>query len=345
MTDFEVKIASAGKTVACRNDQTVLDAFLRQRVWLPNSCNQGTCGTCKLRVLDGQIDHGQSPEYTLTTEERERGLALGCQSRPLSDLAVEPVGGLDEDDSPHFPLKDHTGTVVGLNTIARETKRLVIELDDDMDFLAGQYAELQIPHLDGPVWRQYSMANSPSDTRTIEFQIRRTEGGAATDAWIFGSMQLGDRIELRGPLGDFVLGDDEPAILLAGGTGLAPLSSMLRSAFERGGEHPIHLYHGVREQADLYDTEWLTELSHTHERFTYIPCISRGQWDGRTGYVGEALLEDFDNLRSYSGYLCGPPAMVEAGIKALKRRRMAPRRIYREKFTETIHPQSDLTLA
>ncbi|VFA95571.1 2Fe-2S iron-sulfur cluster-binding protein [Nocardia farcinica] len=342
MAEFRVTVPTAGNPVTCRDDQTILDAFLRNGVWLPNSCNQGTCGTCKLRVVAGHVDHAGSPEYTLTAAERAQGLALGCQSRPRSDLVVEPLADTT-DAVARFPLRDLTATVVSLDPIARDTRRLVLEADGELDFLPGQYAQLHVPGTE--CWRPYSMANSPARPHRLEFHIRYSDGGVAT-GWIFHGLTVGDRVELRGPLGDFVLDDaDHPLLLLAGGTGLAPLSAMLRAALERGHRSPIHLYHGVREEADLYDVEWLSELSRSHPDFHYTPCLSRGEWNGRTGYVGDAVLADFDNLRDYSGYLCGPPAMVEAAGRALKRRRMAPRRIFREKFTDAVTVGQELASA
>ena len=327
-------VSVAVDRVECRPDQPILDAFLRGSVWMPNSCNQGTCGTCKLRVVSGSVDHGRSPENTLTRAEREQGFALACQATPCGDTVVErldtaPAGTV-------HALRDLVGTVSAIEDVARDTRRVLVTLDSPLEFSAGQYVELRVPGTDHG--RQYSMANTPGESKQLEFHIRRQPGGVATDGWVFGSLSVGERVEMAGPLGDFRLDPDGegPMVLLGGGTGLAPLKAMARQALTSAPDRAIHLYHGVREESDLYDVDLFQEWERAHPGFRYVPCLSDQSWSGRSGYVTDAFVEDFDTCRGYSGYLCGPPAMVDAGVKAFKRRRMAPRRIFREKFTPVV---------
>jgi NAD(P)H-flavin reductase/ferredoxin len=336
MVDFDVRIDSLGKAVRCSGGQAVLDAFLRENVWLPHSCTQGTCGTCKLKVLSGGVEHNASPEFTLTAEERAAGLALGCQATPTADLVVEPVSEVDLDSRVvRHPLKDFSGTVVELDDIARDTRRLVVELDEPMAFNAGQYAEITVPGTE--ISRQYSMANPPSETRRLEFHVRRTPGGLASDGWVFATLRVGEQVQLSGPLGQFGMNvpGEEPAILIAGGTGLAPLKSIVQHALTTGLVPRLHLYHGGRTQQDLYDVEFFRGLEEQVEHFTYRPCLSEEDWDGAVGLVTDVVLADFSTCKGMSAYLCGPPAMVAAGVKALKRRRMAPRLIFREEFFDS----------
>ena len=327
-------VSVSADRVECRPDQPLLDAFLRGSVWMPNSCNQGTCGTCKLRVVSGEVDHGLSPEHTLTRAEREQGLALACQATPCSDTVVErldtaPAGTV-------HALRDVVGTVSAIEDVARDTRRVLVTLDSPLEFSAGQYVELRVPGTDHG--RQYSMANTPGESKQLEFHIRRQPGGIATDGWVFGSLSVGERVDMVGPLGDFRLDpeDEGPMILLGGGTGLAPLKSIVHQALTVAPDRAIHLYHGVREESDLYDVDLFQEWERAHPGFRYVPCLSDQSWSGRSGYVTDAFVEDFGTCRGYSGYLCGPPAMVDAGVKAFKRRRMAPRRIFREKFTPAV---------
>lgn len=328
-------------TLEVAPDQTILDAALRANAWIPHSCTQGTCGSCKLSVVCGRVDHRDSPEYTLTAEERERGMALACMATPCGEVTVEPIGAVDE-SIPRHPLRDHCGTVAEITEIADHTRRLVIDLDDDMAFNAGQYCELIVPSTDTTpgtvVTRQYSMANPPSEARRLEFHIKLTPGGAATERWIFSTLAVGDRLRLRGPLGQFHLVAEQtgPGILIGGGTGLAPLCSIASHALEHNLIPEIHLYHGGRRRADLYDVERFTTLAATDSRFHYHPVLSEQEWDGATGLVTDAVLADFSSCKGMSGFLCGPPPMVQAGVKALKRRRMAPRMIFREEFTPAI---------
>ncbi|MFC0447569.1 2Fe-2S iron-sulfur cluster-binding protein [Rhodococcus jostii] len=327
-------VSVAADTMECGPDQSLLDAFLRGGVWMPNSCNQGTCGTCKLRVVSGSVDHGLSPEHTLSPSEREQGFALACQATPCSDTVVERL-----DTAPTrtvHTLRDLVGTVSAIDDVARDTRRVLVTLDSPLEFSAGQHVELRVPGTDQG--RQYSMANPPGESKVLEFHIRRQPGGVATDGWVFGSMSVGERVDLLGPLGDFRLDPDDegPMVLLGGGTGLAPLKAMARQALTSAPDRAIHLYHGVREESDLYDVDLFQEWERAHPGFRYVPCLSDQSWSGRSGYVTDAFVEDFDTCRGYSGYLCGPPAMVDAGLTAFKRRRMAPRRIFREKFTPAV---------
>lgn len=331
--NYTVRIQGKNSDITVAEDQSILDAALRANEWLPHSCTQGTCGTCKLKVLCGEVRHNESPEYTLTTDERAEGLALGCMATPCSDLTVEPIGGAGDDGIPHFPLRDYQGTVTVLEDIAANTRRLVVEVDTPMLFNAGQYVELIVPGHN--VGRQYSLANPPTETRSLEFHVKLTTGGLATDGWIFGPMQVGDRISLRGPLGQFnlVKQQDEAAILIGGGTGLAPLKSIVQHALAERLVPELYLYHGGRRQEDLYDVDFFRDLAQQHEHFHYRPALSEEQWDGAMGMVTDVVLDDFSSCKGMSAYLCGPPAMVEAAVKALKRRRMAPRLIFREEFT------------
>ncbi|SFS96726.1 NADH:ubiquinone reductase (Na(+)-transporting) subunit F [Saccharopolyspora flava] len=337
-TTHEVRIDPLDRSTRCAAGQSILESCLRDDIWLPHSCTQGTCGSCKMKVLSGEVDHRDSSEYTLTPEEREAGIALGCQATPRSALVLEPVEQVDPDDGvPRHPLRDHTGTVVGLDDIARDIRRLVVELDEPMSFNPGQYAEILVPGTGAA--RQYSMANPPSETSRLEFHVRRTPGGIATDGWMFAGLAVGERIELKGPLGDFGMpvAQEEPAILIAGGTGLAPLKSIVRHALDHDLAPELHLYHGGRSRQDLYDVEFFTDLARRHPHFGYRPCLSEEDWDGATGLVTDVVLADFQSCRGLSAYLCGPPGMVEAGVKALKRRRMAPRKIFREEFLDASH--------
>ncbi|MBO4240351.1 2Fe-2S iron-sulfur cluster-binding protein [Pseudonocardia alni] len=331
----------AGRRVTCGPDQSVLDAFLRAGAWMPNSCNQGTCGTCKVRVLSGEVDHRDSPLGTLTEDERSAGLALACQARLRSDAEVAPSGpGGGSAGRRTHPLRDLDAVVVDIEDMARDTRRVRLGLADPLAFHAGQYVELTVPG--SGARRQYSLANVADDDQALELHVRLVPGGTATDRWIFDGLAVGDRVRAAGPLGDFFLDpedDDggEPMVLIGGGTGLAPLLGIVRTALAGRPGREILLYHGVRGAADLYDLDLLARLSEAHPNVNVVPVLSHeSPPDGtfyRTGLPTDLFLDDVGSARGWSGWLCGPPAMVEAGVRAFKRRRMAPRLIHRETFT------------
>jgi phenol hydroxylase P5 protein len=334
MTSYKITVEPLGREIDCRDDQTILDACLRNGVWLPHSCTHGTCATCKAEVLDGDVDHGASSSFALMDFERDEGMLLPCCARPRSDVTIEADIDVDE-DLEIFPVQDYTGTVVSLEDIAKDTKRIVIELDRDLDFNAGQYLKFQVP--DAGVDRTYSIASLPTEKRLLEFHIRRTAGGVATDGWIFRSLAVGDQMSVSGPYGRFVLhvGDDRPAVLVAGGTGLAPIKSMIRHALENNAyDGHLTLYQGARTQEWLYDVEEFQRLEREYpDSFTYRPCLSEETAEGFSSGLVTAVIEmENDTLRGYAGYLCGPPPMVDAALKTLMGKRLFPRDIYREDF-------------
>ncbi|MGW1563424.1 2Fe-2S iron-sulfur cluster-binding protein [Streptomyces sp. NPDC002144] len=330
MTTHTVRIEPLGAEIECREDQTVLDAALREGIWLPHACTHGTCGTCKAQILEGDADLGDASPYALLESEREEGCALLCVACPRSDLVVEGEVDVEEGVDIH-PVRDRAGQVAVVEDIAPDVRRVVITLDEPLAFNPGQYVLLDVP---GGEQRPYSIASSPADGGRIELHIKRSEDGLCTDGWIFKSLTAGERVTLSGPYGQFSFRPlrEEPVLLLAGGTGLAPMVSMLRHLVETGIEREVVLYHGVARQDDLYDAEWFETLQAEHDWFTYRPALSRDSWRGRSGRVPSLLAEDYPRASGHVAYVCGSPAMVADTMKALMKARLFPRDIYREDF-------------
>jgi len=328
-----ITVEPLGVDVPCRADQTILDACLRHGVNLPHACTHGTCGTCKVEVLDGDVELGDASAFALLESERGEGKALICTATPRTDVTIE--ADVEEEDGVVFhPVRDFLGTVAAVEDCARDIRRLLIDLDAEIVFNPGQYVQVVLPGRG--VTRSWSMANPPGQPRRVELHIRRTPGGLGSDGWVFKDLVAGDRVELSGPYGRFFLREarTEPAILIGGGTGLAPLKAMVRHALESGRDQHLTLYQGARTQADLYDVEFFRELERQHpERFTYRPALSEEETDGFAhGLVTDVVDADFETCRGHVAYLCGPPPMVEAALKTLMRKRLFPRDIYREDF-------------
>ena len=337
-TEYRITVEPLGREITCRDDQTILDACLRAGVWVPHSCTHGTCATCKAEVLEGEVNHGEASSFALMDFEREEGKTLLCVCKPLSDVIIE--ADVDADDAIEVhPVQDFVGTVVSMDEVALDTRRLIVELDADLTFNSGQYMSLALPNHPG-VTRTYSMANIPTEPRLLEFQIRRTPGGLATDGWIFADLAVGDSFNLSGPYGRFVLRTDrtEPSVLIAGGTGLAPIASMIRHTLENDVEGIGHmtLYQGARTKAGIYDVERFQTLADEFpDRFTYRPCLSEEEAEGfESGMVTDVLNAHHETLKGHIGYVCGPPAMVEASLKTLMLKRLFPRDIYKEEFLD-----------
>lgn len=336
---YTVTVQPLGRQVACREDQSILDACLRNGIWLPHSCTHGTCGTCKADLLEGDVDYGDASGFALMEFERDEGKLLLCQARPRADVVIE--GDVEVDEGLELSaVQDFTGTVVEIEDIAREIRLVRIELDEELQFSPGQYVALSVPG--SPSTRTYSMANPPSERRRLELHVRRTEGGLASAGWVFSTMQVGERVALSGPYGRFVFrrARTEPAVLIAGGTGLAPLMSMIRDVLsDPDDEHVLHLYQGARTAADLYGVDELQQFAAEHpHRFRYHPCLAEehAPW-ARTGLVTDVLAEDFPRCAGHVAYVCGPPGMVDAAMRMLMSRRLFPRDIYREDFFDESH--------
>jgi phenol/toluene 2-monooxygenase (NADH) P5/A5 len=342
MTSYTVRIEPLGAEVSCRPDQTVLDACLREGIWLPHACTHGTCGTCKAEIVDGEVDFGDASPYALLESERAEGCALLCVAKPRCDLTIEGEVDAEEGVDIH-PVRDHSGVVGDLTDVGPEVRRLIIELDAPLAFNPGQYVQLDVP---GDHQRPYSIASTPADPRRIELHVKRSPGGLATDGWIFQSLATGDRVTLSGPYGRFSFRSarPEPMLLLGSGTGLAPLKSMLKHLVEKGSERPVVLYHGVATADHLYDHGWLQSIADQHDWFSYRPALSRDNWQGRTGRIPELLGQDYPRAAGHVAYICGSPAMVADTVKALMKARLFPRDIYREDFFDAADRAAGATL-
>jgi phenol hydroxylase P5 protein len=280
--------------------------------------------------------------------ERDEGKLLLCCAKPRSDVVIEAEVDVDDEARVH-PVADYTGTVVSIEDVALDTRRVRVELDRDLDFNPGQYMSWHLPGQPGRpgqpgagITRTYSMANAPSQPRILEFQIRKVAGGACSDGWVFGDpgsggLTVGDEVPLTGPYGRFVLRPSrpEPIVMIAGGTGLAPIASMIRTALTDGaGNARITLYQGARTQAWCYDVELFRGLATEHpDRFVYRPCLSEEEAEGfASGTVTDVMAADHPTLAGHVAYVCGPPGMVDAALKTLMAKRLFPRDIYREEF-------------
>ncbi|MFV0459214.1 MAG: NADH:ubiquinone reductase (Na(+)-transporting) subunit F [Actinomycetales bacterium] len=338
MTTHTIRIDSLDREVECEESQNILDACLRAGVWLPHACTHGTCGTCKVEVLDGEVDHQDASAFALMDFERNEGKTLVCVATPNSDVIIDADVEAEEGITMH-PVQDYVGTISAMQDCARETKRITIDLDTEITFNAGQYVQVRLPGDDG-VTRSWSIASPPSSTRQIELTVKRTPGGRGTDGWIFKDLAVGDTISLAGPYGRFFARPlrEKPMIMIGGGTGLAPLKSMVAYLLEEGIEDEIYLYHGGREAVDLYDVEFFRALEEEHsDVFHYRPCLSQEEGvDGTSfGLVTDVIADDFPTLRGHVAYLCGPPPMVEASMKMLMKKRLFPRDTYREDFFDS----------
>jgi len=320
-----VTIQPSGHQFSVNEDETVLEAALREGFALPYGCRNGACGACKGKVLSGQLDYGKHSPNALKDDEKAQGRALFCRAVPLSDLVIEAkeIGAAKDIVVKTLPCR-----VEKLEKRADDVMVVKIKLpaNERLQFLAGQYIDFQ---LKGGRARSYSLANPPHDDALLELHIRHVPGGLFTDQ-VFSTLKERDILRLKGPLGSFFIREDsdKPMIFVAGGTGFAPIKGMLEHAFAEHSERELVLYWGVRSLKDLYMAElplqWLAEKPN----FSFIPVLSTPEpgdaWQGRTGYVHDAVLADFADLSGYQVYACGAPVMVDSARAAFTATRGLP---------------------
>jgi len=288
---------------------TILDAALAAGVPYPHSCRSGDCGSCKSRLFCGEVTmDGCAPE-ALTATERADGLILACRARPITDVEVAWLSAATAERG--WPLRRVQATVVAKEAVTHDITRLRLSVTGPpLAFAAGQFAQLTFR---GRPPRPYSMANRPGEA-ALEFHIRRVPEGVVS-SYVADEVQLGDTLQLQGPYGTACLRDtdDRPLLLVAGGSGLAPMKSILLAALALPQPRPIALYHGVRDLCDLYEVELLTTLAQApHVRYTPVLSMLSQATRYRTGFVHEAIAADFTTLEGCAVYLAGPPPMVNA---------------------------------
>lgn len=338
---YELTIEPLGETIAIEDGQTILDACLRNGIYLPYQCNHGLCSTCKLSVLDGEIDHGDASPFALMDYEREEGRALACCATAQSDLTVEADVEVDP-DALHLQVQDVVGTIVRIEALTPDILGLWLEIaGDGLPFQAGQYVNVEIPTCSEP--RSFSIASAPANPNMIELHVRKVPGGMGTE-WLHKNAVLGLKLRLTGPLGRFFVraSSSDPIIFLAGGSGLSSPKSMTLDLLDKAWRGPITLIHGVRTAKDLYFADDFRELAKEHDNFRYIPVLSQAtaddMWDGTTGFVHEAAEAVFErSFKGHKAYLCGPPPMIDACIRTLMKGRLFEKDI----FTETFSTKSD----
>jgi phenol/toluene 2-monooxygenase (NADH) P5/A5 len=333
---YELTIEPLGETIEVEEDQSILDACLRAGIWLPYACNHGLCGTCKIEVVEGEIQHNHASSFALMDVERDEQKCLACCATLESDVTIE--ADIDEEpDALSLPIEDCVAKVVRIDSLTPTIKGIWLELDGDgLKFQAGQYINLSLPGLDQP--RAFSIASSPAEPNLLEINVRRVEGGAATN-YLHDELSIGDRLTITGPLGRFFVRKShaEPMIFIAGGSGLSSPKSMIMDLLENDDSREITLLYGARNEAELYYREFFVGLAEKHDNFHYIVALSDvdgdEHWQGERGFVHELAEKHFDNaFANHKAYLCGPPPMIDAAITSLMRGRLFEEHIFMESF-------------
>lgn len=338
---YELTIEPLGETIEVEDGQTILDAALRAGIYLPHACCHGLCATCKIEVLEGEVDHGEASTFALMDFEREEMKTLACCATLQSDVTIE--ADVEEDpDSLGLPVQDFPGRVARIADLTPTIKGVWVELDepDRFRFQAGQYVNL---HIEGheTLTRPFSIANPPQGDGLVELNIRHVPGGDAT-SYIHAKLAVGDRVTVSGPYGRFFVRKSRatPLLFLAGGSGLSSPRSMILDLLAEGCDRPITLVYGARSREELYYHDDFVALAEKYPNFTYVPALSDGEWDGEKGFVHDVAARHFGNdFQGHTAYLCGPPLMIDACITGLIQGRLFERDIFLEKFISAADAQ------
>lgn len=308
----QITIRPSGHVFQAQEGETVLEAALREGFMLPYGCRNGACGSCKGKVIEGAVDHGNFRDSVLPAAERERGNALFCQARPQSDLLIEcrEIGAVKDITVKTLPCRVQT-----LELVAPDVMRIRLKLPaaERLQFLAGQYIDILLK--DG-TRRSLSLAKPPHDDALIELHLRNY--GGPFSRHVFTQMKEKDILRFEGPLGSFYLREDsnKPVVLLAGGTGFAPIKAIVEHAIAENCQRPMFIYWGAKARIDLYQNALPEAWAAQHANIRYVPVLSApaagDAWTGRTGFVHQAVLADFADLSGHQVYACGSPAMIDS---------------------------------
>ena len=328
-----ITIKPSNHAFEAQYDESVLEAALREGFVIAYGCRNGACGTCKGKILDGSVDYGQYQETTLLDSEKAQGYALFCQARPLTDLTIEcrEINAVKDIVVKTLPCR-----VQKMEKLAPDVMRLHLKLPatERLQFLAGQYIDILMR---GGMRRSLSMANPPHDDGLLELHLRNY-GGPFSD-YVFNKLKEKEILRFEGPLGTFFMREEsaKPIILLASGTGFAPIKAIIEHALHKGSSRQMTLYWGGRRRSDLYLNDLPEQWAREHG-VKYVPVLSEAPpedgWTGRTGFVHRAVMQDFPDMTGYQVYACGAPVVVEAAHRDFIRECGLPEsELYSDAFT------------
>ena len=330
--EYTVRVEPHGRIIRVRADRPVLEGALAAGLNLPHSCKSGHCGSCRARLRSGEIHYPQSRPVGLTEQEAASGHILLCQARARSDLVVEArlIASVTEVDIKTLPCRIESLTPLAPDVLQVRLRLPVVE---SLHFQPGQYLDVL---LEGGRRRSFSIASPPHDSEMLELHVRRVPGGGFTDK-LFADARAGTLLRIEGPVGQFVYrSGDGPLLMIAGGTGFAPLKSILRHVLERGIDRPVHLYWGARAPHDLYEEALIRGWTQRHPKLRFTAVLSDAEAAGAPGYrhgwVHEAVLADHPSLDGFDIYAAGPPAMIEAIRASFPAQGAREHRLYFDSF-------------
>jgi propane monooxygenase reductase subunit len=338
-TMHKVRFEPVGIEMDIAEGETVLDAAFRQGISLMHGCKEGQCGSCKSRLLEGDIELLKYSTFALPDYESETDHVLLCRTHVYSDITVELLN-FDEDLLKRaIAVKEFAAKMIGIRALTHDIRWLEIELESPLRFWAGQYVDLTIPGTG--VTRAFSMANPPDGSNRLSFIIKKYSDGAFSSR-LDGGLAKGDRLVAKGPYGTCFRREERPGpmLLIGGGSGMSPLWSILADHIASGEQRPVRFFYGARTQADLFLLDEFAAVAAKLQDFKFIPALSHGEdadWSGERGFVHDVVarhLREEQLGADIDAYSCGPPPMIDAVLPILQMAGVEPDRIYFDKFTQ-----------
>lgn len=339
----KVTVLPFGDTLEIDPSESVLDALLRQGRFVRYGCKHGGCGTCRAHLADGDCRLGDQTSFSLSDADREAGVVLMCSTFVDAGHAVLDLGDTMELTEDEFhagqQITQYAATVDRLDALTHDIRWLGLRLEGPMEFVAGQYVEVAIPG-SADEWRSFSMANPPQDRDRVDLIIKVIPGGRFS-SMLEGTVSVGDALRLRGPFGQFgVRLSHRPIVMVAGGSGMAPIWSMLHDLVASGNNRQVTFLYGARTDRDLFLVDELAHLVDENDWLTFVPALSEPDrnekpWPGDTGLVTDALARRLPSLRGHEAYLCGPPPMIDAGVDVITTLGCKERHVYFDRFVPT----------
>jgi len=326
---YKISTTPANHQFTVEKDETILSAGLKENLGLPYGCRNGLCGSCMATIISGEVSYPEGTPKLLI--DKAGDACLLCKAIACSDLELNVRENKTEEiiESKVMPCR-----VVDIEHLAHDVIRMHLKLPDNQElkFKAGQYLEFILADKSR---RAFSIANTPNDEKLIELHIRHVDGGKFTD-WAFSQMEEKAILRIEFPLGTFSLNEesDRPLIFIGGGTGFAPLKGQIEELLSSNDNRPVHLYWGVRSECDLYlpalPESWAKDFDNVH--FTAVLSEPNDDWQGRTGWVHNAVIEDINNLANFDIYMAGPPPMIIAARDALSEKKFPSEQLYYDSF-------------
>lgn len=337
---YKVLLEPVGVEMEVEEGETILDAAFRQGVALMHGCKEGQCSTCKSLLLDGDAEMVRYSTFALPDHEKEEGYVLLCKTIPYSDLTVELMQFDEEALKVSIPIKEFSATIASMESLTHDIRKLSLTLppSSPIKFHSGQFVDLYVPGQD--FYRSYSMANTPSQSDRLEFMIKIFKGGKFSTL-LDEAFKPGDELLVKGPFGNCIRREDSTGemIMIGGGSGMAPLWSILQDMAEKNVQRKVTFFYGARSKRDLFYLDKFEELSQRLKHFRFVPALSEAlpedNWDGETGLITEVIdkyLAQSNPAKDTEAFLCGPAPMIDAAISVLRQKGISPDRILFDKF-------------